>query len=51
MFDVSALPFVPKETLSLALPMIKFQRMIENLEEIFLITPSWSKVKARIEKS
>jgi len=49
MFDVSARPFVPKETLSLALPMKKFQRMIENMEESFLITPSWSKVKARIE--
>jgi uncharacterized protein (DUF169 family) len=51
MFDVSARPFVPKETLTFALPMIKFLRMIENMEESFLITPSWSKVKARIEKS
>jgi len=51
MFDVSARPFVPKETLSLALPMKKFQKMIENMEESFLITPSWGKVKARIEKS
>ncbi len=49
MFDVSARPFVPKETLTLALPMKKFQRMIENMEESFLITPSWGKVKARIE--
>jgi uncharacterized protein (DUF169 family) len=49
MFDVSARPFVPKETLTLALPMKKFQRMIENMEESFLITPSWDKVKARIE--
>jgi uncharacterized protein (DUF169 family) len=51
MFDVSARPFVPKETLSLALPMKKFQKMFENMEESFLITPSWGKVKARIEKS
>ena len=51
MFDVSARPFVPKETLTFALPMIKFLRMIENMEESFLITPSWGKVKARIEKS
>jgi uncharacterized protein (DUF169 family) len=51
MFDVSARPFVPKETLTFALPMIKFLRMIENMEESFLITPSWDKVKARIEKS
>ena len=51
MFDVSARPFVPKETLTFALPMIKFLRIIENMEESFLITPSWDKVKARIEKS
>jgi uncharacterized protein (DUF169 family) len=50
MFDVSARPFVPKETLSLALPMKKFQRMIENMEESFLTTLSWDKVRARIEK-
>jgi uncharacterized protein (DUF169 family) len=50
MFDVSARPFVPKETLSLALPMKKFQKMIENMDESFLITDSWNKVKARIEK-
>ena len=49
MFDVSARPFVPKETLSLAWPMKKFQRMIENMDESFLITPSWDKVKGRIQ--
>lgn len=51
MFDVSARPFVPKETLTLALSMNKFRRMIENMDESFLITPSWEKVKARIEKT
>jgi uncharacterized protein (DUF169 family) len=48
MFDVSARPFVPKETLSLALPMNKFERMVENMDESFLITPSWDKVRGRI---
>jgi uncharacterized protein (DUF169 family) len=51
MFDVSARPFVPKETLTLALPMKKFQKMIENMDESFLITASWEKVKARLEKN
>ena len=51
MFDVSARPFVPKETLTFALPMKKFQRMIENMEESFLTTLSWDKVRARIEKN
>jgi uncharacterized protein (DUF169 family) len=50
MFDVSARPSVPKETLTFALPMKKFQRMIENMEESFLTTASWEKVRVRIEK-
>jgi hypothetical protein len=50
MFDVSARPFVPKEMLTLAVPMNKFERMIENMDESFLITPSWDKVKKRISR-
>jgi len=48
MFDVSARPFVPKEILSFAAPWKKFTRMIENMEESFLITQSWERVKKRI---
>ncbi len=48
MFDVSARPFVPKETLSFAVPMNKFERMIHDMEESFLITQSWLKVQKRI---
>ena len=51
MFDVSARPFVPKEMLTLAVPMNKFERMIENMEESFLITPAWAKVRKRIAKA
>lgn len=51
MFDVSARPFVPKEELTLAIPMNKFTRMIENMDESFLITPSWDKVKKRIART
>ena len=51
MFDVSARPFVPKEVLTFSVPMNKFNRMIDNMEESFLITPSWAKVKKRISKS
>jgi len=50
MFDVSARPFVPKEMLTFAIPMNKFDRMIDNMEESFLITPSWEKVRKRISK-
>ncbi len=48
MFDVSARPFVPENVLSFAAPMAKFERMIGNMEESFLITASWARVKDRI---
>jgi len=49
MFDVSARPFVPKDVLSFSVSIGKFVRMIENMEESFLITRSWAKVKQRME--
>jgi uncharacterized protein (DUF169 family) len=49
MFDVSARPFVSKDTLSFSVPMVKFMRMVENMEESFLTTRSWSKVRQRIQ--
>jgi len=48
MFDVSARPFVPEDVLTFAAPMSKFVRMIGNMEESFLITPSWARVQKRI---
>ena len=49
MFDISARPFVPKDVLALSVPMSKFGRMVQNMEESFLITGSWRKVKERIQ--
>ncbi|MDD5570230.1 MAG: DUF169 domain-containing protein [Bacteroidales bacterium] len=49
MFDPSARPCVPKDTLSFAVPMIKFEKMIDYMEECFLITDTWKTVKKRIE--
>jgi len=51
MFDVSARPFVPPYALTFAAPMSKFARMVANIEESFLITPSWAKVQQRIKSS
>jgi hypothetical protein len=51
MFDVSARPCVPGGVLTFALPWPKFVRMMEDVEESFLITESWHKVQARIERS
>jgi len=48
MFDVSARPFVPGNTLSFAIPMNKFRRMVDNMDESFLQTGSWEKVKSRL---
>lgn len=48
MFDVSARPYVPRNTLTFSVPMNKFVRMVENMEESFLITDSWEKVQKRI---
>lgn len=49
MFDVSARPFVPEDALTFSVPMSKFTRMIDNMEESFLITPSWAKLQKRIK--
>lgn len=48
MFDVSARPYVQKGELTFAAPMNKFRRMVDSMEESFLITPSWEKVRKRI---
>ena len=50
MFDVSARPYVPSMILSFAVPWPKFVRMVDNMEESFLITKSWNKIRARMKK-
>ncbi len=49
MMDVSARPCVPARVLSFAVPMPRFERMVANMEESFLITESWAKVQRRID--
>ena len=48
MFDVSARPFVPKDTLSFAVPMKKFSRMVANMDRSFLKQGAWKKLRRRI---
>ncbi len=48
MFDVSARPCVPEGELTFTVPWSKFVRMAENMDESFLITEAWERVKARI---
>ncbi|OPY77586.1 MAG: hypothetical protein A4E65_02694 [Syntrophorhabdus sp. PtaU1.Bin153] len=48
MFDVSARPCVQEDCLTFAVPMNRFAKMIQNMEESFLTTGSWKKIKKRI---
>lgn len=50
MFDPSARPYVPADCLSFAVPTNKFTRMVDNIEESFLITQTWDKIRQRMEK-
>jgi uncharacterized protein (DUF169 family) len=51
MFDPSARPYVQSDVLTMAAPMNKFNRMMENMRESFLITPTWERIKKRITRS
>jgi uncharacterized protein (DUF169 family) len=51
MFDVSPRPSVPAYSLSFAVPMSKFERMVHNMEESFLTTKSWERLLGRIQKA
>jgi uncharacterized protein (DUF169 family) len=48
-FDVTARPFVPKDTLTFAVPMKKLARMCADMDESFLVTRSWELVRKRID--
>lgn len=50
MFDVSARPCVPATVLTFAVPWPKFVSMADNMNESFLITKSWNKVRARMKR-
>ena len=48
MFDVSARPCVPQHTLTFTVPMRRFEQMVANMDESFLITESWNAVRERL---
>jgi len=50
MFDVSARPFVQENVLSFAIPFKRFEKIVSYMEESFLITNSWEKVRKRINR-
>jgi hypothetical protein len=51
MFDPSARPCVPVDILTIAFPMKKFIRVVDYMEESFLITKTWDTVQKKIERS
>jgi hypothetical protein len=48
MFDVSARPYVPAQTLTFSIPIQRFMEMLGYMDESFLITRSWQAVQERI---
>jgi len=50
MFDPSARPCVQENILTFSVPMKRFEKMIDYMEESFLVTETWTTMKKRIEK-
>jgi hypothetical protein len=50
MFDPSARPCVPENTLTFAVAMNRFEQMIGSMDESFLITETWTTVKTRLTR-
>jgi hypothetical protein len=48
MFDVSARPHVGQDELTFSIPIKRFIQMVGYMDESFLITGSWGKVRDRI---
>lgn len=49
MFDPSARPCVPADILTFSVPMKRFEKMVGYMEESFLITETWTRLKKRID--
>jgi len=50
MFDVSARPGVPGDRLTFAVPIKRFEQMVLNMDESFLITDTWRTVERRLAR-
>jgi uncharacterized protein (DUF169 family) len=47
-FDISARPYINRNMLSFSVPFSRFQEMVRNMDESFLITKSWERIRKRI---
>jgi len=50
MFDPSARPYVPEDVLTFSVPLKRFIRMVDHLDESFLITKTWGTTLKRISR-
>ncbi len=48
LFDVSARPHVGQNELTFTIPIKRFEQLVAYMDESFLITNSWEKVRSRI---
>jgi Uncharacterised ArCR, COG2043 len=48
MFDISARPAVPPDRLTFTVSLPRFEQMVRNMDESFLITKSWDLVRKRL---
>jgi hypothetical protein len=48
LFDPSARPFAAPDEVTFSAPVNKFWRMVDNMDESFLITPTWKAIQKRI---
>ncbi len=48
LFDVSARPHVGKDELAFSIPMRRFEQLIGYMDESFLTTGSWQKIRSRM---
>jgi uncharacterized protein (DUF169 family) len=49
MFDPSARKCIPADEITFAVPMKRFEKMIDYMEESFLITDTWSVIRKRLD--
>ncbi|MBN2227044.1 MAG: DUF169 domain-containing protein [candidate division Zixibacteria bacterium] len=50
MFDVSARPCIPKDRLTFSVTWPRFERMLAGMDECFLTTDSWARVRTRLSE-
>lgn len=47
-FDISARPHIRRDLLSFSIPFGRFQEMVDNMGQSFLVTESWKKIQRRL---